>query len=219
MVDQESKDVSSAGALGALGGRLSQVIAHLGISQAKFACAIGISPGFVSDIVRGQKKPGSEFLLSVKQVFGVSADWLLSGDGTMFGAVGIDQNLLRSIQLYIALAKSSVIEQNVTARALVLLLKEGRQNEIENEPSFSPFLDGLSHERDDFDFAVELYNGHIWTQDLGARQQNLLSSAIAHFEAKKPIDRLAILTNSAKPKIQVVIGDSVRNSGRDFYEN
>ncbi|WP_296753867.1 helix-turn-helix transcriptional regulator [Thiobacillus sp.] len=47
-------------------------ILHLSISQSEFGRRLGSSPGFVSDVVRGLKKPGAEFLLCVKQIFGIS---------------------------------------------------------------------------------------------------------------------------------------------------
>ncbi|WP_198363196.1 helix-turn-helix domain-containing protein [Thauera sinica] len=73
--------------LDGLGARLSLAILHLAISQSEFARQVGASPGFISDVVRGVKRPGAEFLFGIKQTFGISTDWLLSGDGTMLGGL------------------------------------------------------------------------------------------------------------------------------------
>ena len=106
--------------LDGLGARLSLAILHLAISQSEFARRLGSSPGFVSDIVRGVKKPGAEFLAGIKQTFGISTDWLLIGDGTMFGGAGINLDLLRAIRLQVAVARAAVVEDNPTAKALLL---------------------------------------------------------------------------------------------------
>lgn len=42
-----------------------------------------------------EKEPGADFLFGLREAFGVSIDWLLSGDGVMFGGHGIDLELLR----------------------------------------------------------------------------------------------------------------------------
>ena len=45
--------------------------------------------------------------------------------------------------------------------------------------------------------AGELYNGHLWTDDPGTRQRNLLVAVDAHFEARKPLDKLAAMVRSS----------------------
>lgn len=78
-----------------LGNRLLTVIHHLHITQSECARRLKSSPGFISDVVRGKKNPGADFLFGLREAFGVSIDWLLSGDGVMFGGHGIDLELLR----------------------------------------------------------------------------------------------------------------------------
>mgnify|MGYP002382008576 CR=1 FL=1 len=68
--------------LDGLGNRLAKVCAREGLNQSEFALRIGVSPGFVSDILRGNKRPGCEFLASLRQSLGVSIDWLLTGKGS-----------------------------------------------------------------------------------------------------------------------------------------
>ena len=52
--------------------RLNQLIAETELSQAEFARQVGVSGGFLSDVVRGLKKPGAEFFYGIRTVFGAS---------------------------------------------------------------------------------------------------------------------------------------------------
>ena len=198
--------------------RLGQVIAHAGLSQSEFARRLGASPGFVSDVVRGIKKPGAEFLHTVRTVFGVSIDWLLTGDGTMQGSGGIDLELLRTIRLQIAVARAAVIDANPTAKALLLLIRDGRLQEVAADPDLHAFLEQLTSSAEDFDLSTELYNGHLWTDDPAAQRRNLLAASVAHFEARKPLDKVAALGRASGATIQININPSQRNAGRDYHE-
>lgn len=204
--------------LDGLGARLALAILHLGISQSEFARRLGASPGFVSDVVRGLKKPGAEFLFGIKQTFGISADWLLSGTGTMHGGGGINLDLLRTIRLQVAVAKAAIVQGDPTAKALLLLIRDGRLAEAGNEPELRAYLDRLCPEDRDRDLADELYNGHLWADDPATQQRNLLAAAIAYFEARKPLDKLATLDQASGALIQINIGTNQRNAGRDHRE-
>lgn len=216
----EDQDVSTLGkeSLDGLGARLALAILHLGISQSEFARRLGSSPGFVSDVVRGVKKPGAEFLFGVKQVLGISADWLLTGTGTMHGGGGINLDLLRTIRLQVAVAKAAIALGDPTAKALLLLIRDGRLAEASNEPELRAYLDRLCPEDSDRVLADELYNGHLWTDDPATQQRNLLSAAVAHFEARKPLDKLAALSRAQEPRIQINISPNQRIAGRDYRE-
>ena len=199
--------------------RLAQVIAHIGVNQSEFARRLGISPGFVSEAVRGVKKPGAEFLYAVRTVFGVSIDWLLTGEGTMLGGSGsgIDLDLLGTIRLQIAVARSAIVDADPTAKVLLLLIRDGRVQEAANDPELSAYLDQVEPANGDFDLATELYNGHLWTEDPAAQRRNLLAAAVAHFAARKPISKMETLTR-ASGAIQINISPSQRNAGRDYHE-
>jgi transcriptional regulator with XRE-family HTH domain len=204
--------------LAGFGPRLGQVIAHLQLNQSEFARRVGVSPGFVSEMTRGNKRPGAEFLLAIHKVFGVSTDWLLAGEGTMLGGSGIDVALLRAIHLQVAIARAAVAECDPTARALLLLVRDGRLNEVAADPELGAFLDRLCPEDGDVDLATELYNGHLGTDDPATRQRNLLTAAVAHFESRKPLDKLATLAKAAGATIQINLGANQHNAGRDYYE-
>lgn len=217
MTNQDLLSLSTSGLEG-LAARLAQVIAHTGLNQSEFARRLGVSAGFVSDVARGVKKPGAEFLHAVRTVFGASVDWLLTGEGTMQGGSGIDLDLLRTIRLQIAVARAAVIDADPTAKALLLLIRDGRLQEAAADPDLRSFLDRIAPQDGDADLATELYNGHLWTEDPTTQQRNLLAAAVAHFEARKPIDKVAALARSSGATIQINISPSQRNAGRDYHE-
>lgn len=217
MIDQEPS-AEFVHALDGLGSRVGQVIAHLGLSQTEFARRIGVSPGFVSEVARGNKRPGIEFLLAARQVFGVSLNWLVTGLGTMHGGDGINLDLLRTIRLQVAVAKAAITQGDATAKALLLLIRDGRLKEASNEPELRVYLDRLCLEDSDRDLADELYNGHLWTEDPATQQRNLLAAAIAHFEARKPLDKLAALSRAQESRVQINISPNQRIAGRDYHD-
>ncbi|MDO8455302.1 MAG: helix-turn-helix transcriptional regulator [Burkholderiaceae bacterium] len=198
--------------------RLTQAVGYCGLKQTEFARQLGVSPGFVSDVVRGNKKPGADFLFAVRKTFGISVDWLLTGEGTLAGTSGIDMELLRTIRLQIAVARSAVVDANPTAKALLLLIRDGRLQEAAAEPSIGRFLEEIAAPDADSELALELYNGQLWTQDPAAQQRNLLAAAITHFETRRPIDKLAALSRASGKTIQINISPSQRNAGRDYHE-
>ena len=201
--------------------RMAQVIAHAGISQAELARRVGVSPGFASDVLRGVKRPGVEMLLGLHKAFGVSIDWLLTGEGTMIGGAGIHHDLFRAIRLQIAVARAAVMGGDATARALMLLIREGQLAAAADDPAFGELLERVAPDDADLDLAVELYNGHQWTSDPLSQRRNLLAAAAAHFEARKPVDRLAAVTGAPDRRavVQINTGPGQRVAGRDFVDN
>ncbi len=176
--------------------RFVQAIAHCKINQTEFARRLDVSPGFVSDVVRGNKKPGAEFLFGVRKTFGISIDWLLTGEGTLIGTSGIDLALLRTIRLQIAVAKRAVLDCDLAARELLSLIRDGRTEEAKGRADVARLLKEIAPDDEDYDLASELYNGHVSTQDENAKHRNLLGAAVAHFEARKPMNMLASLSKA-----------------------
>ena len=159
-------------------------------------------------------------MLALRKSCGVSIDWLLSGEGTMIGGAGIRHDLFRAIRLQVAVARAAVIGSDPTARALMLLIREGQLNAAAGDPDFKTLLDKLAPEDADLDLAIELYNGHQWATDPVAQRRNLLAAATAHFEARKPIDRVAAVTGAGMTAsvVQVNTGKRQRVAGRDINE-
>jgi hypothetical protein len=98
---------------------------------------------------------------------------------------------------------------------LLLLIRDGRLDAATADPALRAFLDQLCADGGDFELVTELYNGHLWTTDPATQQRNLLAAAIAHFEARKPLDKFASLAKASGATIQINIGTHQRNAGRD----
>lgn len=213
----------SAEAWRGLPARINQVLTHSGLSQTDLAKQLGLSTGFMSEIVRGVKRPGPDFFMGVRRLLGVSIDWLMTGEGTMTGGAGIRQELILAIRLQIAVAKAAINDGDPVANALLILIREGQLGAAGADKAFSSLLERIAPEDADLDLAVELYNGHLWTTDPIAQRRNLLAAAVAHFEARKPIDKLAAVTGSAsasnRSRVQVNVGKGQRVAGRDYLEH
>jgi transcriptional regulator with XRE-family HTH domain len=65
--------------------RIKEVRKSLKLTQQQFAKELGTSHGFISEIEHGIKKPGYDLMMSLKRIFKISIDWLLTGDGKMIG--------------------------------------------------------------------------------------------------------------------------------------
>lgn len=204
-----NQDESATGAaLEGVGARLLQAVLHLGISQAEFARGIEVSPGFISDVGRGAKKPGAELLCAARLRYGLSTDWLLTGAGTMFGEARIDLELFRQIRLFLALTYAAIVQLEPAARAVLELVRDGRLEKSETDPVLSDWLLQLNVDAVDGQVVAELYNSHVATPDPQLRRGNLLAAAVAHWEARRPLDAFEALR--MKPNgIQINIGHTI----------
>ena len=73
-----SRKGSSSNKLRVIGRRLRE-IRGFDATQREFANRIGISQGQLSKYERGLAPPAVEVLIRIKQLYGVSLDWLLTG--------------------------------------------------------------------------------------------------------------------------------------------
>jgi len=70
-----------------VGQRISQLIAHLGISKNAFAISLDKTATVIQHLVDERNKPGFDLLCKIFEVYpSVSKDWLMQGEGTMFAA-------------------------------------------------------------------------------------------------------------------------------------
>lgn len=97
------------------GKRLAEVLAEQEVSQQALAQRLRSSPSFISALVRGQKAPGSEFLVSLHEALGVGIDWLLTGRGAKYEMGDVVQDILVQVQL----ARLATTEMNASAAALL----------------------------------------------------------------------------------------------------
>ena len=61
-------------------GRRIRELRGFDMTQADFARRIGVTQGYLSALENGEKEPGSAVLLAIRQEFGKSVDWLLTGE-------------------------------------------------------------------------------------------------------------------------------------------
>ncbi len=207
------------------GARLSQAIARTGLSQNEFSRRVGVSSGFMNDMVRDRKRPGAEVLLAIHNEFGISIDWLLTGEGTASGLAAIDAKLFRVICLQVALARTAVAAADSGAQAILKLIWEDRLQDAFADPGLKACLARIVPDGADAELAVTLYNSYLWIDDPASQRRGLLTAALAHFEARQPPDNLALLASSLTAgsgqgaAIQINIGMSQRIAGGNYFES
>jgi transcriptional regulator with XRE-family HTH domain len=203
-----------------LGHRLAQVCAREGLNQSEFALRIGVTPGFVSDILRGNKKPGCEFLFNLRQSLGVGIDWLLTGKGSMYGGEPIEIGLFQHIVWQIQLVRAALIDEQPAARQLLDSLYQQPDTDTTTFTASDWQASHTSLSLDDLALATVLYNSHLWTQDADQRIRNIHAAVLTHFQVQKPANHLQSLANALRPEqpvqriTQINIGNNIRNSGR-----
>ncbi len=68
-----------------IAGRIEGFLRERSLSQKDFADALGFTPGYINDILRGRTTPSIRVVERMTQVFNISADWLMSGKGRKYG--------------------------------------------------------------------------------------------------------------------------------------
>lgn len=194
IIYESSEAASTPTELNEFGSRLGQLIATLNISQNEFARRLGASPAFLSHLVRGAKLPGSEFLHRLAKCYGVSLDWLILGQGTMFGLAAINAEELASVQLRLALAELAIIDKDTDALRLVEQLKGAGDIQAEKVPV--KLLQKLADAQKQAHVAGALYNQHLWITEHDERLRQIMKSAVLHFLPSNR-DPLAALAASA----------------------
>ncbi len=67
------------GAMDMLGQRIAAMRRHCGMSQAELAKKMGVSPSAVGMYEQGRREPSLEGVVTLCGIFGVSADYMLTG--------------------------------------------------------------------------------------------------------------------------------------------
>lgn len=174
--------------------RLLSVVAFSGMNQGSFAKMIDVSPGFLSDVLRGLKKPGTDFFIKLKNNIDVSLDWLISGQGVMTGHKAIDHRLMSAIELQVAVVKAAIIDNNNEAKDLLSSLRRDNFQTSDLEGNYDALLNALVPSNSDLQLFVDLYNRNILLNDSKTQKQNTLSAALIHYEASKPNSKLSKLS-------------------------
>ncbi len=63
--------------------RIKQVRAYTGLTQTKFAEKIGVKQNTIALLESGQRNPSTQLILSIVREFGISREWLETGEGEM----------------------------------------------------------------------------------------------------------------------------------------
>lgn len=215
--------------LDGMGARVAELIRVTGLSQQEFAERLASSPGFISDIVRGLKRPGAEVLHRIREVFGVSVDWLLDGSGAMYGGRPIEMDSFKLISAQVELVRRARIEGDPKAEVVLSQLLGADTAKPLSPERMVELLKPYVKLAEEFLLPAVIYNSHLWTTNAEERVRGGLSSVVAYFESKRPLDVLKALIGDSggRPgsedeadgrKRQLNIGRSVRAAGGDYYE-
>lgn len=177
--------------------RLVATVAFSGLNQSEFAKAIDVSPGFLSDVLRGLKKPGTDFFIKLKNNIDISLDWLISGQGSMLGHKNINHEVISTIELQVGVVKAAIIDNDQTAHEIVTMLKRDDFNSSFLNPTHEIFLEKLAPNSLDLNLIVDLYNRNIQLIDNKLQRQNTISAAILFFQSAKPSNMLSRLSGES----------------------
>lgn len=217
--------------LDSFGQRLAQLIAARGINQGEFARQLNASPAFISDMIRGLKKPGAEFLYRLAQQYRVSLDWLVRGVGSMDSENGLDGEWFRAVALRLCLAELTAAG-NAEARRLS---DELLGNPVTADTSESPalrktLLDQLAAADKHSTLLLSLYQAFLASPDPQARLRDVLQAALTHYQSTHNDPLAALVAGRDSPSsqnpnaghtvlTQLVYGIGHRNAGNDFHEH
>lgn len=165
------------------GGRLLEVLADQRITQQALAEKLGASASFVSALVRGLKVPGADFIVALHDALGVSLNWLLLGQGTMYGDE-VNSDLLQSTVLQVQLVRRATVNKDI--EAWVLLRNAFPEFDLPtsrlpppSEERLHGFLEALMAENQDLPVAISLVNTALAQGSTPERRHQAIGTAIA----------------------------------------
>lgn len=91
-------DTASGLDLVAIGQRVKQLLADLGVDQHTFADAIGVPYSTVRAYIAGGRPPSAEFLVGAFRTYGASPIWVLTGNGNARGQAASTPALGKSLE-------------------------------------------------------------------------------------------------------------------------
>lgn len=201
-----------------IGKRIAEIAVLENLNQKALAEKLGVSQGFLSSVINNQKIPGSEFLYTLKRVLGISADWVLTGEGSMYGGSKINVRLQKEIQLYLAIARAAVVDGNQIAKNLLSLIKENRLQSLASEESVKSFLSNVLPQNHELELITAIYNSNLWVNDPEVQRQNIVAAALEYFELKAPVDILNPPKAQTDSNVQINVGVTQRNVQGNYYE-
>lgn len=76
-----------------IGNRVKEIRKSIDLTQMEFAKKLGVSQNSISQIENGTRNPGGALIKVICQEFGVSEDWLRTGEGEMFSSLRSDADI------------------------------------------------------------------------------------------------------------------------------
>jgi transcriptional regulator with XRE-family HTH domain len=211
------------------GARLSQLISARGLTQADFAKGLDSSPAFISDMIRGVKRPGAEFLSRISLQYQVSLDWLINGQGSLEGTSIIDKEQFLIVAMRVQLARLAA-SGNEEAPILIEELL-GRKPSAQSSPlARQALLNELTSSSEESVFLIDLYNTFIINPDKTIGTQDALNSALQYYQPAQTDPLLALMAGretatsnkaetAATNTVQINSGKNQRIAGKNFKEN
>ncbi|GHV82592.1 hypothetical protein AGMMS49991_11500 [Spirochaetia bacterium] len=80
--------------------RIRQVRVALELSQRKFSTLLSLSSGYIAGIESESRQPNGRLIKLIVAEFGVSEEWLKTGNGEMFNSPKIDEKSAKLISLF-----------------------------------------------------------------------------------------------------------------------
>ncbi|WP_343630648.1 helix-turn-helix transcriptional regulator [Roseateles sp.] len=159
--------------------RFSYAMAQSELSINEFARRAETSAGFVSEVLRGLKRPGLGLLEAAHRELGVSLNWLVAGEGAIYAAPPLDVEKFRAKRLEVALAKAAVVDGDAVAKRL--LSSKGHWAATDTEAadsSLRALLEKLARVDPVLEVTLELFNAQA-----DADMPTTLLAAAQAFEA------------------------------------
>jgi transcriptional regulator with XRE-family HTH domain len=179
------------------GTRLLLLIKFNNLNQGDFANRLSASPSFVSDLIRGVKKPGTDILIRIKKNFNVSIDWLLFGEGDFKEEYKINTDLFKTIALRVDLVKAA-LSGNIEAKSALTVMCPSVTTQLDNNLSLSYLYDGEQVNKD-IDIILKLYVLFLDTPINENLYEKIIESAVLDI-INNPVDPLlGIMKKNNKP--------------------
>lgn len=180
-----------------VGARIQQVLSAKQTRQADLVRRTGVSSGYISEVLRGHKRASTTLLVALRRELGVSIDWLLTGEGAMFGGVQIRHDLLRTIQLELAVAAAALVHGDAEAAELMRSVEAGLSDFQAAASRFPQLMSRVMPDYDVDDAAIQIYNSQIHTTDPANQQRNIAVAALGFWRSAVLKQRLLKLTQEA----------------------
>jgi len=169
------------------GDRLLWFIKSNNLSQNEFSHQLSASPSFVSDLIRGVKKPGTEFLTRIKNHFDVSIDWLLYGEADDQEKKEINIEIFKVVALRVYLVKAA-LSGDSNAKNKITTMCPTIKTELSCVIKLNEAFDSNQIIKD-IDLIIKLYNQYLSEPINNDLYEKIICSAVTGY-INSPVDPL-----------------------------